>query len=77
LVAGHFYVRHQKEAVLLFVVLTAFVVLPLWLICSRAGFSPALSLVALVPFIGLPIVIAMLSFKTWRPRNPVDAEQVS
>jgi len=37
------------------VVLLILVVVPLWRICGRAGFSPALSLLALIPILGLVI----------------------
>ena len=40
-------------------------IIPTWRICTRAGFSGALSLFHLVPFIGSFIVMAMLAFSTW------------
>lgn len=40
-------------------------IVPTWRICTRAGFSGALSLFHLVPFIGSFIVMAMLAFSTW------------
>ena len=56
---------------LLFVILIAHLLLalvliiPTWRICTRAGFSGALSLVHLVPLIGSFIVMAVLAFSTW------------
>ncbi len=47
------------------VVLLILVVVPLWRICGRAGFSPALSLLALIPILGLVIVAAGLGFADW------------
>lgn len=44
-------------------------VIPLWRICSRAGFHGAISLLAIVPLIGPFIVGAVLSFGTWRERR--------
>ncbi len=38
---------------------------PTWRICTRAGFSGALSLFHLVPVIGSFIVMAVLAFSTW------------
>ena len=51
---------------LVFIVL---VIVPLWRICSRAGFHGALSLVAIIPLIGPLIVGAVLSFATWPPKR--------
>jgi hypothetical protein len=47
------------------VVLAVLVVVPLWRICGRAGFSPALSLFAIIPGLGLLVVAAVLSFSEW------------
>ena len=41
------------------------VVVPLWRICGRAGFNPALSLLAAIPLLGLLIVAAVLGFAPW------------
>lgn len=41
------------------------VIVPLWRICSRAGFNPALSLLAIIPFVGFVIVAAVLGFADW------------
>ena len=40
-------------------------IIPTWRICTRAGFSGALSLFHLVPLIGSFIVMAVLAFSTW------------
>jgi hypothetical protein len=50
-------------------------IIPTWRICTRAGFSGALSLFHLVPLIGSFIVMAVLAFSDWpageaRPRGP-------
>lgn len=46
------------------------VIIPLWRICSRAGFHGAISLLAIIPLLGPFIVGAILSFRTWRaPRR--------
>ena len=46
--------------------LTALVlIIPTWRICTRAGFSGALSLFHLVPVIGSFIVMALLAFSDW------------
>jgi hypothetical protein len=40
-------------------------IIPLWRICTRAGFHPALALLAAIPFIGLLAVAAILAFGNW------------
>ena len=40
-------------------------IIPTWRICTRAGFSGAVSLFHLVPFIGWLIVMAVLAFNPW------------
>ncbi len=41
------------------------VIVPLWRICTRAGFNGALSLLALIPWFGVVIAGAILSFANW------------
>jgi len=41
------------------------VVVALWRICRRAGFHPALSLLALIPLLGILIVGGILAFSEW------------
>ena len=40
-------------------------IIPTWRICTRAGFSGAVSLFHLVPLIGPFIVMAVLAFSDW------------
>jgi hypothetical protein len=40
-------------------------IIPTWRICTRAGFSGALSLFHLVPVIGSFVVMAVLAFGDW------------
>jgi hypothetical protein len=46
-------------------VMSLVLIIPTWRICTRAGFSGALSLFHLVPVIGSFIVMGMLAFSTW------------
>ena len=46
-------------------ILLVLVIVPLWRICRRAGFSPALSLLAIIPVLGFVIVAAILGFAEW------------
>ncbi len=41
------------------------IVVPLWKICARAGFNPLLSLLAIIPVLGLLAVAAILAFTKW------------
>lgn len=45
------------------------VIYPLWKICERAGFNGAIALIALVPYVGLIVVGAILSFSEWKITN--------
>ncbi len=40
-------------------------IVPTWRIFVRAGFSGALSLLHLVPFVGLLVIMAILAFSDW------------
>lgn len=43
----------------------AIVIVPLWMICKKAGFSPWLSLLVLVP-LGMLILLYILAFGEWK-----------
>ena len=53
------------------VVLYAIIIIPFWFICKKAGFSPWLSLLNLIPLGGL-ILMYVLAFAEW---NVVPAPQ--
>lgn len=44
----------------------AIIVVPTWFICKKAGFSPWLSMLCLVPSIGLLILLYVLAFADWK-----------
>lgn len=46
-------------------VMAALVIIPLWRICGKAGFSPWLCLLIFIPFGGL-ILLYVLAFARWR-----------
>jgi hypothetical protein len=46
-------------------IVTILIVVPLWRICRRAGFHPALSLIAIIPLLRFIIVASVLGFATW------------
>jgi hypothetical protein len=43
----------------------AIMIIPLWQICKKAGFSPWLSLLVIVPF-GVLILLYVLAFAGWK-----------
>ncbi len=45
------------------------IIVPLWRICGRAGFSPLLSLLIIIPLVGFAIVAAILGFAKWPSLN--------
>lgn len=57
------------------IIALALVVVPLWRICTRAGFNGALSLLALIPWLGVSIVGAILSFANWPTKANAIKEQ--
>lgn len=46
-------------------VIAMVLIIPTWRICTRAGYSGALSLFHLVPLVGAFIVMAILAFGDW------------
>ena len=50
---------------LIILVFLAIIIIPFWFICKKAGFSPWLSLLNIVPFDNL-ILIYVLAFAQWK-----------
>ena len=50
---------------MLHLIVALVLIIPTWRICTRAGFSGALSLFHLVPVIGWLIVMGVLAFTPW------------
>jgi uncharacterized membrane protein len=44
----------------------AVVIIPCWFICKKAGFSPWLSLVCIVPTLGTLVLLYVLAFAEWK-----------
>lgn len=44
----------------------AIIIVPTWFICKKAGFSPWLSMICLVPSFGLLILLYVLAFADWK-----------
>ena len=55
-------------AVLPFLILIglAVVIIPAWFICKKAGFSPWLSFLCLIPTVGLLVLLYVLAFADWK-----------
>jgi hypothetical protein len=49
----------------LFLIMTAIFVIPLWVIWKKAGFSPWLSLLSVIPMVNL-IMLYVLAFSEWK-----------
>ena len=49
-----------------YVVTVALVLLPCWFILKKAGFTPWLSLLCLVPTLGVLVLLYVLAFADWR-----------
>ena len=62
---------HRIESILLIavpiiiVVFYAIIIVPFWFICKKAGFSPWLSLLWIVPF-GALVLLYVLAFAEWK-----------
>jgi hypothetical protein len=50
---------------LIILIIVAIVVIPFWFICKKAGFSPWLSLLNIIPF-GNLVLIYVLAFADWK-----------
>lgn len=50
---------------LIMLILLAIVIVPTWFVCKKAGFSPWLSLLVIVPLGGM-VLLYVLAFSEWR-----------
>ena len=63
-------IRHMAMAVvfilpIIILVVLAIIIVPFWFICKKAGFSPWLSLLNIIP-LGNLILIYVLAFSDWK-----------
>ena len=56
------------------IILRLLIVIPVWRICSRIGFSGAISLIAIIP-LGELIVCAILAYSKWPEKAKYIKEQ--
>jgi hypothetical protein len=64
-------IRHFAMAMLLvipiiIVIAIAIVMIPCWFILKKAGFSPWLSLVCIIPSLGTLVLLYVLAFSDWK-----------
>jgi hypothetical protein len=51
---------------LIILVVIAILVIPFWFICKKAGFTPWLSLLCIIPSLGTLVLIYVLAFAEWK-----------
>ena len=44
----------------------AIFIIPCWFICKKAGFSPWLSLLCVIPTVGILVLLYVLAFADWK-----------
>jgi len=56
-----------------FLVMAVVLIIPTWFISKKAGFSPWLSLINIVPTFGLLIWLYVLAFSEWKTTQPAQS----
>jgi hypothetical protein len=51
---------------IIILVVIAILVIPFWFICKKAGFTPWLSLLCIIPSLGTLVLIYVLAFAEWK-----------
>lgn len=64
--ARHFFLAMMALIPVFIVIGIAIVMVPFWFILKKAGFSPWLSLVCLIPSLGVLVLLYLLAFAAWR-----------
>ena len=62
--------EQQAQAASGYFVTVLLLIVPVWRIFRRAGFHPALSLVMLIPGVGILIAALLLAFRPWPAGTP-------
>lgn len=57
--------EHSGIGLIEWIIATIVVIIPVWRILRKAGFSPALSLFSVVPLLGPLGLLALLAFGEW------------
>ncbi len=51
---------------IIFLVVILIIIVPFWFICKKAGYSPWLSMLCLIPSIGMLVLLYVLAFGEWK-----------
>lgn len=62
----HFMAFFMPIVFILILIGMAIIIIPSWFICKKAGFSPWLSMICLVPSVGLLVLLYVLAFADWK-----------
>jgi hypothetical protein len=49
-----------------YLVVVVILIIPLWFICKKAGFTPWLSLLCIIPSLGTLVLLYVLAFAQWK-----------
>ena len=60
---------------IIFLVCLAVIIIPFWFICKKAGFSPWLSLLCIIPSLGTLVLLYVLAFAEWKTPGTAVAYQ--
>ena len=63
---SHMLVAMMAILPLIILICLAIIIIPFWFICKKAGFSPWLSLLCIVPSLGILILLYVLAFAEWK-----------
>ena len=63
--AMQFALGFMSIALIFMLVMLIVITIPAWFICKKAGFSPWLSLLCLIPSIGYLVLLYVLAFAEW------------
>jgi hypothetical protein len=63
---GHIFAAMLAIIPLLILIGIAIVMVPFWFILKKAGFTPWLSLVCLIPSLGILVLLYILAFAEWK-----------
>lgn len=52
--------------IVIYLVVVIIIIVPTWFICKKAGFSPWLSLLCIIPSLGTLVLLYILAFAEWK-----------
>jgi hypothetical protein len=63
---SHIVVAMMAILPIIILICVAIIIIPFWFICKKAGFSPWLSLLCLIPSLGILVLLYVLAFAQWK-----------